>query len=65
LIKLDQTWSNWIPHQSKNVTIILIFWIRSVKRFGQKELFGSNGFSSKNTFVKFEVAFWPEMAFFK
>ena len=54
--------------------LFLIFWIRSVKNgsnliklFGQKWLFGSNGFSAetaflpKNTFVKFEVAFWPQM----
>ena len=33
--------------------------------FGQKWQFGRNCVSAKNTFVKFEVAFWQEMAFFK
>ena len=30
--------------------------------FWQKWLFGRNCFSAKNTFVKFEVAFWLELA---
>jgi hypothetical protein len=30
---------------------------------GQKWLFDKNCFSAKNTFVKFEVAFWPDNAF--
>ena len=39
------------------------------KFFGQRCLFGRNWYSAenaflgKNTFVKFEVAFWPEMSF--
>jgi hypothetical protein len=30
--------------------LFLIFWIRSVKLFGQKQLFGSNGFSAETAF---------------
>ena len=54
------------------VSFLIFFWIRSVqnelnliKLFGQKWLFCRNCFSSKNTFVKFEVAFWPEIAFYE
>ena len=45
--------------------LFLIFWIRSVKCFCQKEVFGSNGFSAETAFHPkiLEVAFWPEMAF--
>ena len=75
LIKFDQTWSNWISpfikqcfyrkflafyiyKKDKNVCLILdFFWIRSVqngsnliKLFGQKRLFGSNGFSAETAF---------------
>ena len=73
-IKLDQTWSNWISHQSKNVTIKSCHIYKMdqtwLKLFGQEGLFGSNGLSaetvlSKNTCVKFEVAFWLQKAFFK
>ena len=67
LIKLYQI--GFLTNQ-KMLLLVLIFWIRSVKLFGQKQVFGSNGFSAEtafrpkiHTFVKFEVAFWPEMVF--
>ena len=53
LSKMDQTWSNLIKLDSspiKMLLLFLIFWIRSVKLFGQKRFFGSNGFSAETAF---------------
>ena len=69
-LELNQTWWNWISHQSKNVTIksshiyrkdrneFLIFldqicqkWIKVDPTFGQKWIFGSNGFSAESAFL--------------
>ena len=67
---------SYLQKRSKWLFYFQLFWIRSVKNgsnliklFGQKQLFGSNGLSaetvlSKNTCVRFEVAFWLEKGFF-
>jgi hypothetical protein len=47
LIKLDQI--GFLTNQ-KMLLLFLIFWIRYVKLFGQKQLFGSNGFSAETAF---------------
>jgi hypothetical protein len=53
-IKLDQTCFKldqigFLTNQ-KMLLLFLIFWIRSVKLFGQKQVFGSNGFSAETAF---------------
>ena len=56
LIFLDQICQKWIKLDQT-------FWPETA--FWQYWLFCRNCFSSKNTCVKFEVAFWLEKAFFK